>query len=409
VKLRELLERVNLPDLIARERGGEAVHGLTRERGGAICDPRPGCEEHHPSFSVYRVGQVWRWKRHGGDGEGGSAFDLLLAFGYSEIQAREELHRLAGVALDALAPCRVRPALAAPDPLTEARALLARCVPLDEKEARRARGLLAPLRGGDGAACELLARGLHGWAGLECGKLRRDFTTPDGRQLAHVGALGFFLRGPDGQPWGLKVRNAGTADGLRAAGLNRYLYRLGRHGAPAWCSPGYGSGDGVLLVEGELNGAAAARGLEAVGARLDVQGLAGAGGTPFLDGLAGRPVYLYADPDTAGVACLERVGRLARAAGAHEVRVLASLPAGDFCDLAGGEGVAALSARLLDLLGTSTNHHTISPTGEKTQGQRSTFSPPHQTPRSGVVVKVAPEELALKKYRAKLAKFGGGL
>ncbi|EYB68561.1 hypothetical protein DEIPH_ctg021orf0080 [Deinococcus phoenicis] len=103
-------------------------------------------------------------------------------------------------------------------------------------------------------------------------------------------------------------------------------------------------------MEGELNGAAAARGLEAVGVRLDVQGLAGAGGTPFLDGLAGRPVYLYADPDEAGVNCLERVGKLVRAAGAREVRVLTPLPTGDFCDLAGTEGVTALGAWLLDLL-----------------------------------------------------------
>jgi len=203
---------------------------------------------------------------------------------------------------------------------------------------------------GDGAAHDLHTRGLLDWEGLEAGKLRKDFTTPEGRRLARAGALAFLVRGPDGQPWGLKVRNLGTPDELRAAGLDRYVYRVARHGAPAWCSPSYGTGDGVLLVEGELNGAAAARGLEAAGLRLDVQGLAGAGGAPFLDGLAGRCVYVYADPDEAGAACRERVSKVAQAAGALEVRALAPLPSGDFCDVAGEGGVALLGARLLDLL-----------------------------------------------------------
>lgn len=54
----------------------------------------------------------------------------------------------------------------------------------------------------------------------------------------------------------------------------------------------------------------------------------------------------------------------------------------------------------------STTHHTISPTGETTPPG---ISPPHQPPRSGVVVQGDPETLALRKYRAKLRKFGGVL
>lgn len=346
----ELLGQVNLPDLIIELAGGEYARGLNRERGGVICDPRPGCSERHPSFSVYRVEQAWKWKRHGGNEEGGSAFDLLLAFGYPKQSAWKELARFAGVSLEAWTPGRVPVPAAVCDPLAEARGVLGRCAPFDEVEAARVSALLAPLQDRDAAAADLQARGLLNWEGLQVGKLRRDFLTPDRRMLAHAGARAFFLRGPDGQVWGLKVRNLGTADALQTSGLDRYVYRIGRHGAPAWCSPKYGQGAGVLIVEGELNGVAAAYGLQVVGASIDVQGLAGAGGTPFLEGLSGRPVYLYADPDAAGVACLERLGKLAAAAGASEVRVLTASAKGDFCDLAGSEGVAALGGRLLDLL-----------------------------------------------------------
>jgi len=67
---------------------------------------------------------------------------------------------------------------------------------------------------------------------------------------------------------------------------------------------------------------------------------------PHLEGMTGQVVYLYADPDPAGVACLERVGRIAQAAGAAEVRVLAPLEAGDFCELLGQLGPVAFGHRL---------------------------------------------------------------
>ncbi|WP_019588735.1 hypothetical protein [Deinococcus apachensis] len=406
MKLREVLERVNLPDLIAHECGSDAVRGLNREHGGATRDPRPGHSERSPSFSVYLKNGTWRWKRHGGDNAGGTAYDFLLSLNYTPEQARAELARLAGVSLGPWQLGGERPGYQALDPLREARAALDRCTSLEVEELSRAYALLAPLSLQDVAGRDLQRRGLYGWEGLQVGKLRRDFRTRDGRTLAHAGALAFFLRGPDRKPWGLKVRNLGTADTLQSSGVARYVYPIARHGAPAWCSPGYGAGEAVLIVEGELNGAAAARALEAVGVRLDVQGLAGAGGAPFLHGFHGKPVYLYADPDEAGAACLDRVGKVARAAGAREVRALTALPSGDFCDLAGNEGGEVLGAWLLDLLSTSTIHHTSSPIGEKREGEGRTFSPPHHFSGFGVVVQTAPEELALRKYRAKLRKFG---
>jgi hypothetical protein len=168
----------------------------------------------------------------------------------------------------------------------------------------------------------------------------------DGRLIARAGALGFLLRNPEDRTAGLKIRNLGSADELAAAGMNRYVYRIAGHGAPAWCSPSYGKGSALLITEGELNGAAASRALLASGLSLDVQGLAGAGGVPHLEAMAGKVVYLYADPDPAGAACVERLGRIAQAVGAAEVQVLPASTDGDFCDLLGQLGPVAFGHRL---------------------------------------------------------------
>ncbi|UBV42125.1 hypothetical protein LAJ19_10840 [Deinococcus taeanensis] len=346
MKLRTLLDGVNLPDLIAEHCGPEAVRGLHRDRGGVIRDPRPGHTEHSPSFSVYLNAQGrWKWKRFGGDGGHGSAYDFLLGLGFTSFQAAEELSRWTGAALapSVPAPSAARVPL---DPLVEARHALSRCAPLGDAEQHRALRWVCPLGLQDAAGRALKERGLYGWQGLQAGQLIRDFQTRDGRTLAHAGALAFSLRGPDGRPWGLKVRNLGSVEVLRACGLERYVYRLGRYGSPAWCSPRYGTGEAVLIVEGELNGAAASRALSRAGVRVDVQGLAGANGTPFLEGLRGKPVYVYADPDAPGAACVGRVARMARAAGASAVRVLAPLADGDFCDLAGKLDIHAFGALL---------------------------------------------------------------
>ena len=351
MKITGLLEYINLPDLITRECGADAAHGLSRERGGVICDPRPGHNEARPSFSVYLHSGRWRWKRHdGSDGQKGSAYDLLLSLGYSETQAREELERLAGVPASGWQPSSRNPALTIPDPLEHARGALSRCASLTLDELAKVTYLLSPLTEQDQAAQDLQTRGLLGWEGLQIGTLRRNFQTREGKVLAHAGALCFLLTGPDGKAWGLKVRNLGSADELAAIGADRYVYRIAGHGAPAWCSPRYGQCAKLLIVEGELNGAAASRGLSAAGLALDVQGLAGASGVPHLEGMAGRVVYLYADPDPAGIACVERMRRIAQAVGAAEVRVMAPLGEGDFCDLLGRLGAVEFGGQLQDRL-----------------------------------------------------------
>ena len=340
MKLSALLDLINLPALINLKCGEDAAHGLSRERGGVIRDPRPGYTETRPSFSVYLHAGRWRWKRHdGSDTQQGSAYDFLLSLGDSEARAREQLERLAGVASSWAFPSLPRVVHTPPDPLEQARGALSRCAPLKPDELEKVTRLLSPLTEQDQAAQDLLARGLLGWKGLQVGTLRRTFQTREGKVLARAGALGFLLNGPDGQAWGLKT-NLGSAAELAAAGVDRYVYRIAGHGAPAWCSPSYGQGSVLLITEGELNGAAASRALSAAGLTLDVQGLAGAGGVPHLGGMAGRVVYLYADADPAGAACLERVGRIAQAAGAAEVRVLPASTDGDFCDLLGRLGAA---------------------------------------------------------------------
>ena len=354
MKLSELLDLINLPDLITLKCGVDAAHGLSRERGGVVRDPRPGHTETRPSFSVYLHAGRWRWKRHdGSDGQKGSAYDFLLSLDYSETQAREELERLAGVPSSSWQPSNRSPVQSKPDPLEQARGALSRCATLTPDELAKVARLLSPLVEQDQAAQDLTARGLLNWEGVQVGKLRGSFQTRDGRTLAYAWALCFLLTGPDGKAWGLKVRNLGSADDLTATGVDRYVYRIAGHGAPAWCSPSYGQGAALLITEGELNGAAASRALLASRLALDVQGLAGAGGVPHLEGMAGRVVYLYADPDPAGAACLERVGRIAQAAGAAEVRILAPLEEGDFCEELGRLGAVVFGHQLGTWLGAA--------------------------------------------------------
>ena len=349
----DLLPSVNLPDLILRDWGAEAVHGLKRDQGGLIRDRRPGQEEKHASFSVFRHQGVWFWKRHGGDDATGTAYHFLLACGWSKSQAFRELQRLAGVQGSPAAwpLSQVRTGTTSPSALGTVREKLKSCSPLTPGELSVAARLASPLTGTDEASEDLRRRGLLNWSGIKVGKLRSSYQTGEGKVLAPAGALCLTITGPDGAPWGVKIRNLGAKSDLAAAGLHRYAYRLAGHGAPAWCSPDYGQGRALLIVEGEFNAAAASRALQAVGRPVDVQGLAGGGGLPHLDGMADRTVYLYADPDTAGIACLARTGQIATEAGATEVRVVSPLAEGqDFCDELGRLDAENFGRQLTDRL-----------------------------------------------------------
>ncbi|CAM3906377.1 toprim domain-containing protein [Deinococcus frigens] len=95
----------------------------------------------------------------------------------------------------------------------------------------------------------------------------------------------------------------------------------------------------MLLVEGELNAAAAWQVLEARG--WDVQGVPGTDTWPFLEGLD-REVWVYADGDGGGDAMRARLQDLAYACGARGVHQVPALAGQDFCDLLGAGGEAAL-------------------------------------------------------------------
>lgn len=356
MKLRDLLDRVNLVDLLAELAGYDAIRGLNPERGGLIRDPRPGHAEGHASFSVYRRDGLWRWKRHGGDAMCGTAYDLLLAFGYPSAQAFDDLRRRAGLPTGPTGPLVRRAAHRRFSILEQALAVTRQFRPLDDAEQVRLANRMAPLFPRDAAWRDLNARGLDGAVPLlQVGKLRRDVLTHDGRLLGRVGGLVLPVTGPEGQVLAAKARNIGTPAQLTAAGLDRYVYVTPGHGAPAWCNPGYGTGTDVLIVEGELNAAAAWLGAQQQGLPLDVQGLAGAGSWPHLTGLGTRPAYVYVDGDAAGEACAARLVRLLREAGTAEIRRLPALPGGqDFCDLLGQLGAARFGTYLHGALSGAT-------------------------------------------------------
>lgn len=171
----------------------------------------------------------------------GSAYDFLLSLGYSETQAREELERLAGVASSWASLVRPRVAYTPPNPLEQTRGALSRCASLTPDELAKVTRLLSPLTEQDQAAQNLQARGLLGWEGLQVGTLRRTFQTREGKVLACAGALGFLLTGPDGNAWGLKVRNLGGSGGrpLRIPDRWTRCARMVQPGLRAGGSPAY--------------------------------------------------------------------------------------------------------------------------------------------------------------------------
>jgi hypothetical protein len=148
--------------------------------------------------------------------------------------------------------------------------------------------------------------------------------------------LVFPVPGPDGTVLALKRRKA-----FPRHKNDRYVHNLPGHGNPAWCCPGFMKLEPVLVVEGELNGAACwlAR------PDLAVMGAAGANSGLHLEALAGRVVYVYGDGDDEGQKARDRWAQEAARAGAAEVFVLEPWPV-DACKIAGTHGREALAEAL---------------------------------------------------------------
>lgn len=294
--LRTLKAAVPLPEIVTE------THDIGRD-GKTLC---PVHEDHTPSCHIYP--DVFKCYSCGAHGD---AVDWLEhVHGLSTAEAIRELERRAGGYVPPAAERRPAP----PRRTTVYK-------PVDENvlEAHHRRA----------AQLDAVPAAMKG----------RGFSLDDLKvlQIAAYGPDAVLpIPGPDGQVLALKGRYAEPGDGPR------YRYTTPGHGTPAWCSPDFLEAHQVLVVEGELNGAAC----WLAAPELAVMGTAGTGGALHLDSLRGRTVYVYADGDDPGQRARDKWAAQALEAGALKVYVLEPWLA-DACDLAGRNGRAALRERLI--------------------------------------------------------------
>ncbi|GGR17195.1 hypothetical protein [Deinococcus ruber] len=324
-----LTDHADLPALI-RRLTGHAYQGL-QASGGTIHDPRPGHQEDHPSFSIFKNRQgVWMWKRRGERGGVGTAYHLLLAFGYDHHQTIKYLSDLTGLSADT--PATPLPP-ARPSRLKQAQDH--RCpVPSQRDQHYAASGLL-PLTAGTPAWLNLRRRGLHDSPVLRAAVL------PHGPPQLGEDPLALGILHPDGHLLNVKLRTVNPT----TSSSTKYRYRLAGLGSPAWVNPDYGHAPRLLIIEGELNAVAAFEAASSCGRYVDVQGIAGADSWPHLHDLQ-RDVSVYTDPDPSGDQAWIRLHDLLLEAGATSVQRLTPVANGDYCDVLGRDGPNALNALL---------------------------------------------------------------
>lgn len=350
--------------LAAQVNPGADLRGL-EDGGGAFCDFRPGFEERNPSLSANVGANGAVFKRFGGDGfEGGAVAFVVAVLNVSQGEAARLLIERAGIVdtpKSGNSSAIVRPAPRVGRALEK----LAKLSPLEDGEAaRRLKGwerLEADSTGPE--AAELARRGLTAALGglLSAYRFAGKVGKPGGpakvyRLPSHIlpGAVAFGVRGPDGKPWAVKVRNPGEKAELEAAKASRYAYIGKGQGTPAWCSPGELNAPAHVFTEGELNGAAVALALEVAGQgeAVGVQGVASAEALPHVAHVrAGAQVYLYADPDGSGHKARGVWARVLVSVGARVYQLPADLfGGGDACEALAGVGPEALGARVLEAM-----------------------------------------------------------
>ncbi|WP_424951026.1 DUF927 domain-containing protein [Deinococcus sp.] len=367
--------------IAAQVNGSADLHGL-EDGGGVFCDFRPGLEEHSPSLSV-SVGRDGAavFHRFGGDGfEGGAVAFTASCLGVSEGEAARLLIDRAGIAdtppegrsgrtssaqathtpakvngaaLGKLAQLKPLPEDVRADKLKGWHALTPNSTGPEAEELTR-RGLLAHT--GPGAL--LTAYHFTGRAEPEgSGKPSKVYRLPG---YIKPGAVAFEVRGPDGTPWALKVRNAGRAEELEAGKVARYAYLGKGQGSPAWCSPGFELAPAELVIEGEMNAAAVWVALDAAGYGdgLGVQGVASASALPHAVHVTpGREVWIYADGDAAGEKGRNVWAELMHAQGAR-VRMLPAPNTFTYCpDLDGRPHEYVHDGDACDWLGAKPGKH----------------------------------------------------
>lgn len=354
--LDEALSRLTPGEVLRRLAAylGKPAPHLHSESDGSALDFRPGSEEKNEPSLSYRAGDGGPvFTRFGGDFFEGGAVALLESVGMTKGEAARLLISWAGVQDEAPQPGERKKPAARPTPggkLAEAvakdRAKLEKLAPLPEEEKARAlRGFVRiTAEEGTPEAEDLAARGLlpavaagallaYRWAGQvgEEGQPKKLLRLPG---QFRPGVVVFESTGPDGQAWGLRGRNPGTKEELKASKGARYATFKGMHSAP-WCGP-RATGEGVrfLIVEGELNAAACWVMLEAAkkGAGhiqpdsraegWEVQGVPSVTALPHVAHIpAGAQVYIYADPDEEGEKAREKWGALLAAQGAAVFQV----------------------------------------------------------------------------------------
>lgn len=320
MSLTTAIDACDLRALIATHCGAPAARGLGT-KGGTIHDPRPGMQEADPSFSVWRNrAGTWMWKKRGRNAGSGTAYTFLISLGFSGPDARAELLRFTGTPDQGFTPSTAteKPPV---DVLALAQEALADLRAVTHRDAEALRRRLTPLHEDHPAAKDLARRGLWPPSELDVAALGND--------------LVFAVRGPTGRVVNFKRRVHGAA-------RSKYSVMIPGHGTPAWCNPRYGQASRLLVIEGELNAAAAWRVIRELGLDFDVQGLPGTDTTPFLEGLD-REVWVYADADESGERMRARIQDLAFRVGAPRVRQIPALAEGDFCDVLGRAGVLALA------------------------------------------------------------------
>lgn len=323
MSLTDAINKCHLPSLIRKHCPQANLHAL-REKGGTICDPRPEHKDAHPSFSLWVNDKgVWMWKKRGSNPGVGNAYTFLTSLGLSGPQARLELLDFTSTASTWSERQRQAATL---NLLEEARKKLTELRPATTRQVNELLTRCQPIRLQDRAGQELQRRGLWPPADLNVASL--------------AGELVMILRHPTGRIMNLKKRLSDEH------GRGKYILLFPGIGTPPWVNPGYGQRRRVMLIEGELNAAAAWRVIQAEGLDFDVQGLPGTDTWPYLQGLD-REVWIYADADQSGQDMRARIQDLAYLAGASKVHQIPSLPKGqDFCDVLGRQGVTALNAAL---------------------------------------------------------------
>lgn len=326
--LTSAIDAIDLPALV-----GELYPESGARPGTAALVKASWRDDRKPSFSLYRARSgIWMFKDHS-FGTEGNAFHFLLNIAKMKPQeAATSLMERAGVTGDML-PARKEKGRVnhpqEPDPtekLPRSPRLPLSSDALDDIEFTK------------DYASGKVPKSLEGRGIRDEDVLRYGIMDDKGDGI-------FKILEPNGVTVSYKRR-------LLKGGHQRYGYEVKGHGSPAWCNPGFGKSNRVLVVEGELNALVAHSVLAEAGHDIDVMGIAGANGGPYWEALEDKLVYVYADNDEPGETARSAWLQVAKHAKARAAYAMLPLRGKDFCDVA-GESRAALVSEIAERMRTA--------------------------------------------------------